>query len=114
LDECPREERRILLSFLAEILEQTEDEEPGKLRVLIVSQAEADIAEVLGKESRGRPNFSVEQFAILQKHNKDEIESFVGMWTDRIQERFGLCVEETECIQRLMSRRTDGKSKRKR
>jgi hypothetical protein len=108
LDECPKEERHILLSFLAEIIDKTEDDEPGKLRVLIVSQAEADIAETLSKDCRARPNLSVQQFAIQQRHNKDEIEIFVKMWTDRIAEKFNLSVEETEFIQRMMSERTAG------
>jgi hypothetical protein len=110
LDECPREERRVLLSFLAEIVDKTETDDPGKLRILIVSQAEADIAETLSRESRTRPNFSVTQLAIQQKHNKDEIKNFVNMWINQIGQKFRLDSEETECIQRLMSLRTNGTS----
>ncbi len=110
LDECPQDERRILLSFLAEVVDKIEEEEPGKLRVLIVSQAEVDIAETLSKESRVRQCFSIGEFAIEQKDNKDEIERFVKMWTGRIQEKFGLLDEQADCIKRLMSSRTNGKT----
>ncbi|KAF1809853.1 hypothetical protein P152DRAFT_493542 [Eremomyces bilateralis CBS 781.70] len=108
LDECPKEERRILLSFLAEVVDEAEDDEPGKLRVLIVSQDEADIAETLSKESRARPNFSVGQFAIRPKDNIKEIEDFVGMWTDQIGRKFRLSFDEVKCIERLTSSRTNG------
>ncbi|RDW57006.1 hypothetical protein BP6252_13924 [Coleophoma cylindrospora] len=108
LDECPREDRRVLLSFLAQIVDEIEDDRPGALRVLIVSQAEADINERLSIESRTRPNFVVEQIAMWPEHNKDEIAGFVNMWAGRIERRFGLSVMETECIARLISSRTDG------
>jgi len=108
LDECPKEERGILLSYLAEIVDQMEDEDPAKLRVLIVSQAEADIAEVLSKESRARPNFLAEQFTIQQRDNKSEIENFVSMWVNQIERKFWLSTEEAECIKRLMAARTNG------
>ncbi|KAF1984564.1 hypothetical protein K402DRAFT_336237 [Aulographum hederae CBS 113979] len=108
LDECPREERRVLLSFLSEIVEEIENDEPGKLRVLIVSRDEMDIREIFSKLSHTRANFVVEQFALRQKDNKDEIESFVNRRTDIIQAKFRLCDEEADCIKRLTLARTDG------
>jgi hypothetical protein len=108
LDECCRQERQVLLTFLAEVIDRAEDDEPGNLRVLIVSQDEPDITETLSKESRARPSFSVGRIVIQKKHNEDEIERFVSLWTDRIEQRFRLCIEETNCIKRLMSARTDG------
>jgi hypothetical protein len=108
LDECPREERRIILSFLAEIVEQMEDDEPGKFRVLIVSQGEADIAETLTKESRTRPNFSAVHLPLQQTHNKAEIDSFVDLRMEEIEMKFQLSPVETDCIRRLMSVRTNG------
>jgi hypothetical protein len=108
LDECPRKERRILLSFLAEIVDQMEEEEPGKFRVLIVSQGEADILEILRKESHLRPNFSAEYLPLQATHNKEEIDKFVYSWMGKIERRFHLSFDETDCIGRLMSARTNG------
>jgi NACHT domain len=108
LDECLKDDRRVILSLLAEVVDKAEEVEPGKLRILIVSQAELDISEILAKERRDRVYFAAEEFAIEKSHNKSEIERFVERWASKIRQKFNLSSKETECIKDLMSEKTNG------
>ncbi|KAF2664316.1 hypothetical protein BT63DRAFT_105847 [Microthyrium microscopicum] len=107
LDESPSKERKLLLSFLAEVVEHME-EQPGSFRLLIASQCEPDIAEALHKSSQKRPSFSIQNLAIQQKDNKEEIESFVNERVGRIEAKFDLEIQQSECIKKLVSTRANG------
>ncbi|OAL34641.1 hypothetical protein AYO20_06058 [Fonsecaea nubica] len=81
LDECQQEERRSLLPFLTSLVKGVNDGEPGKLRVLIISQEEPDIRGLLS---------DAEELTITRDDNSQDIRAFVQAWTVKIQEKFGL------------------------
>lgn len=108
LDECERNERSTLLSLLAEIVEGLENLEPGKLRLLIVSQLETDIGASLTKSSQMLAHFSFRSFTIFEKDNKKEIDRYVEKMASEIELQHSLSPEQAGCIKRLTSSRAEG------
>ena len=82
LDECEQIERKQLLEFLIEIVTQCDTSEPGKLRVMIVSQDYMDIRKALHSSSIGKivPNI----VTISSTDNEKDIGTYVRIWVDRI------------------------------
>ena len=64
LDECSSTERRVLVDCLTDLVDST----PGRLRLLIISQAEGDIKKLLS---------SADRLTITLEHNADDIRSYV-------------------------------------
>lgn len=85
LDECEQIERKQLLEFLIEIVTQCDTSEPGKLRVMIVSQDYVDIRRALHSSSVSKivPNI----VAISATDNEVDIKSYVRIWVDRIADK---------------------------
>lgn len=76
LDECDIAERKLILSCVNSILEKNDARDPGRIRVLFVSQDENDIKEAL-------PTAAV--IALGPTDNEDDIRSFVRRSTTKIQ-----------------------------
>jgi hypothetical protein len=82
LDECEQIERKQLLEFLIQIVTHCDTNEPGKLRVMVVSQDYADIRRALHSSSTNKivPNV----VSMSEADNRHDIHSYVRVWVDRI------------------------------
>ena len=87
IDECDFKERKSMLSFFASLIE--DDETPGRLRGLFVSQDENDIRKLLRAASILR---------LTGDHNNSDIESYATKWSLQIQQNFGLSKVTQEYI----------------
>jgi hypothetical protein len=81
LDECPKEVRRMIISFLTSLTTSIDAKEPSKVRLLVISQAESDIRKSLER---------AQEFEIKADDNAQDIEIFVQAWMMRLRQRFGL------------------------
>ena len=82
LDECEQNERKQLLEFLIEIVTQCDTSEPGKLRIMIVSQDYVDIRKALHSSSASKIVPSI--VAMSATDNEGDIKSYVHHWVERI------------------------------
>jgi hypothetical protein len=89
LDECEPPERKLVLHSLMTIIEKCDGYQPGKLRVLVVSQDFPDIRKAL---------LAATVISIEPKDNKHDIERYIGDWTSRIQIHYHLDDVQTEFI----------------
>lgn len=108
LDECEQIERKQLLEFLVEIVTQCDTSDPGKLRVMVVSQDFVDIRRALHSSSAGKivPNV----VSMCSKDNEGDIRSYVRTWVERIaanNEPFD--DEAKEYLRNLTVERANGK-----
>jgi hypothetical protein len=99
LDECDPGERKTLLSFLSKMVDLCDSREPGKLRVLCVSQHYPDIEKAL----QGYIELKLEA-----KHNKKDIDIFVTDWCKKIKQKFELEIDQVDFIQESTCKRSDG------
>ncbi|KAF1829385.1 C2H2 domain-containing protein [Decorospora gaudefroyi] len=99
LDECERVERSQILTILTDIVGQCEMTEPGKLRVLVVSQDYADIRKSL--QSSAANKITPKILRIMEKDNEGDIQAFTRMWVDKITLRFSLTKDLTEYLRNL-------------
>ncbi|UPX12310.1 uncharacterized protein EKO05_0002864 [Ascochyta rabiei] len=74
LDECEQCERKQVMNVLMEMVTQCEKAEPGKLRLLVVSQNYADIKRGLCNPSQSRP------VAHILQLSETDIESDINMY----------------------------------
>jgi len=99
LDECNTAQRKLVLTFFTNIVERLDEQEPGKLRVLFVSQDFPDIKKAL------------EAATILDltpKDNENDIKSYVNAWSKRIEEKYELNSEDIKFIQESTLVRSQG------
>ena len=82
LDECEQIERKQLLEFLIEIVTQCDTNEPGKLRIMIVSQDYVDIRKALHSSSASKIVPSI--VSMSPTDNEGDIQSYVRSWVERI------------------------------
>lgn len=87
LDECSPVERKLVVSFFSSILHKFDSKEPGKLRLLFVSQNEDDIKKALST-------------AALVSLGPDDIENdlqiFTRKWSGKIGQKHHLDPEEVD------------------
>ncbi|KAK5057581.1 hypothetical protein LTR84_011581 [Exophiala bonariae] len=81
LDECEKEDRKMIISFLTSLITKIDAKIPSKLRLLIISQTEPDIRRLV---ERAR------EFELKANHNAQDIGSFVHTWMARLNNKFGL------------------------
>jgi hypothetical protein len=81
LDECEQAERKLLLDTFMDIVTQCEQDDPGKLRILVVSQDYSDIKRSLEKHV-------LKTVALSASDNESDIETYVRGWVHRIAVRF--------------------------
>lgn len=86
LDECEHVERKEVIDILMNIVGQCNAMDPGKLRVLLVSQYHPEIYRVLHSSTATslRPGI----FKITDTHNRSDIETYVTSWVERIAQKF--------------------------
>jgi hypothetical protein len=82
LNECENIERKQVVETMMQIVNQCEKAEPGKLRLLFVSQNFADIHRALHNSSRNRLAPLV--FHLSDADNKNDINTYVRAWVARI------------------------------
>jgi hypothetical protein len=89
LDECEILERKLVLSCFTSIVERYDAKDPGKIRVLFVSQDEDDIKKALS-------NAAV--MALGPTDNENDIWSYVCTSTSKIQQKHELDNGQVEYI----------------
>jgi hypothetical protein len=101
LDECKPAQRKLVLSFLTSMVDRCDEREPGKLRVLFVSQDFPDIKKSLQTAS---------VMKLTPEDNKDDIVAYVHDWSKKIREKYYLNDEQVEFIQESTLIRSQGSS----
>lgn len=95
LDECDITERKLVMLFFSALVDRFEMKEPGKLRVLFVSQDENDIRKGLTTAA---------WIPLDPTDNAKDIKTFVHKWSVSIQQKFELddqsinYIEESTCF----------------
>lgn len=81
LDECNSDQRKLLLAFFSDIVGLCDEKEPGKLRVMFLSQDYVDIQKALQTSTCLR---------LTEEDNKADIKTYVRACTSLIHEKFEL------------------------
>lgn len=98
LDECDLPERKKIISCITAILR--DDDQPGRIRAMFISQPEADIRSLLRKALIIR---------VTESDNSSDIAEYARQWCTKIQTKFGLLEEKREFIHSLVCEGADGK-----
>lgn len=86
LDECEVTERREALDSLTKLAGECNAVEPGKLRILVVSQYYPDIQRTL--QSSGVTKIAPKIIQISETDNENDIKAYVKTWVDKIAAKF--------------------------
>jgi hypothetical protein len=89
LDECGPPERKSLVQALIAMVDKCDSYQPGKLRVLLVSQDLPDIRKAL---------LAATIVSLEPKDNERDIKRYVKEWTDKIQKHHELDETQAEFI----------------
>ncbi|KEF62317.1 uncharacterized protein A1O9_00289 [Exophiala aquamarina CBS 119918] len=81
LDECLGKDRKTILSFLMALIAKIDAKTPSKFRLLVISQSESDIRNLLER---------AQQFEIKAVDNAEDIAIFVRTWMIKLRQRFEL------------------------
>ena len=106
LDECELPERKQILEYLVQLVTQCDLEDPGKLRLLLVSQDHADIRRILHSSTNTRTVPRI--VALSPAHNENDIRSFVNHRAGEIRAEHGLDADQTEYLKELTVQRAQG------
>lgn len=101
LDEVESAQRKLLLSFLSETVDRCDERDPGKLRVMIVSQEILDIEKYMKTATT---------LKLTAEHNKNDIRAYVSDRSQEIQRKYDLEPDNVEDIQESTCVRSDGRS----
>lgn len=101
LDECDPPQRKSIMSFFTEMVDKCDRHQPGKLRVLFVSQDYPDIKNALKTAA---------VISLGPVDNADDIKRYVKHWAMKIQGKFGLGSEQTEALKDLTCHKAQGSS----
>jgi hypothetical protein len=82
LDECEATERREVLECLTRLVGECNAIDPGKFRVLVVSQYYPDIQRAL--QSSGAIKLAPTIIQISETDNESDIKTYVRIWVDKI------------------------------
>jgi hypothetical protein len=99
LDECNPAQRKLVLSFFTSMVDRCDEREPGKLRVLFVSQDFHDIGKALQ---------TADVMKLTPEDNENDIKAYVHDWSKRIREKYLLNDEQIEFIQESTLIRSKG------
>jgi hypothetical protein len=99
LDECDFAQRKQVLSFFKTVVDHCDALDPGKLRVLYVSQNYSDIAKAL--QTAPILNLTAED-------NKNDINAFVRHWCEKIQQKFEIDIDKVDYIEESTCIRSKG------
>lgn len=99
LDECGAVERKLALSFFNGVLHKYDSKDPGKLRVLFVSQNEDDIKNALNTAA---------WVSLGPGDVENDLRIFTRKWSDQIGQKFGLDPQEVNYIAESTCERAEG------
>lgn len=99
LDECDPAQRRLVLSFFTTTVDRCDEHDPGKLRLLFVSQNYPDIAKALQ---------AAPVLKLTAEDNKTDIKAYVRDWCKKIQDRYDIDFDKVEYIQESTCIRSNG------
>jgi hypothetical protein len=102
LDECETVERKQILAFFNRLVGRCDAYEPGKLRVLFVSQDYPSISKAL-------PTAGI--ISMKPRDNENDIKGFVNKWAKKIQEKHELNDNQIEYIKLSTCEKAQGKCK---
>jgi hypothetical protein len=109
LDECEQVERKHIVDALMDIVGLCEKTDPGKLRVLFVSQNFADIKRALYHPSPSRP--VPQTIQLSDTDNQSDINTYVRIWAGRIAEKYSPFSDDMiEYLQNLTVHNAKGSS----
>jgi Cdc6-like AAA superfamily ATPase len=108
LDECEQIERRQLLECLIDVVGQCDATEPGRLRIMIVSQSYQDIRKILHSSSVARVVPRIINLSLCD--NESDIKTYVRSKVDRIVSKFELTDDIAEYLRNLTVTRSKGES----
>lgn len=100
LDECAMDQRKSILSSFSGLIKDIDQRDPGKVRLLIVSQDEPDIAKALVEATELR---------LRTEHNQDDIKHYVEIWAEKIKSKFTLNEEQKQHIAKRTCWQANGK-----
>ncbi|KAF2658989.1 C2H2 domain-containing protein [Lophiostoma macrostomum CBS 122681] len=106
LDECEIAERKQIMEFLISMITLCDNDEPGKLRVLVVSQDYGDIKKTL--HSTVNTRIVPRIIPLTSSDNETDIRIFVNDWAGRIKAKHDLDDDQTEYLKHLTVRRAQG------
>jgi hypothetical protein len=101
LDECSAAQRKLVLTFFNTIVDLCDEREPGKLRVLFISQDFTDIGKALQTAT---------VFKLTSEDSKKDIKFYVQDWSKRIAQKYPLTIEQVEFIEESTLVRSQGKA----
>lgn len=99
LDECDESERKLILQFFTSMIDRYDMKEPGRIRVLFISQDMDDIGKALSTAA---------VIALGPSDNENDIRSFVLTETRKIQLKHDLDNHQVEYIVDSTCRRAKG------
>jgi hypothetical protein len=99
LDECDPAQRKLVLLFFTKMVNHCDELDPGKLRVLFVSQDYTDIAKAL----QAAPILK-----LTAEDNKSDIKNYVCHWSKKIQQKFDIDTDRAEFLQESTCIRSKG------
>ncbi|KAF7504582.1 hypothetical protein GJ744_002077 [Endocarpon pusillum] len=99
LDECDESERKLILQFFTSMIDRYDMKEPGRIRVLFISQDVNDIGKALSTAA---------VIALGPSDNESDIRSFVLTETRKIQVKHDLDNQQVEHIVGSTCRRAQG------
>jgi hypothetical protein len=99
LDECSAIERKLVLAFFNGIIRKYDSNDPGKFRVLFVSQDEDDIKNALK---------STAYFSLAPGNVEHDLQIFTGKWSNDIGQKFHLDAQQVSYIAELTCYRAEG------
>jgi NACHT domain len=105
LDECPTTERRTVLSWFISAIETCNKQDPGRLRILFVSQDEPDIRKLLQTSSIIR---------LTADDMGNDIALFVRRWAADIQEKFDIADCDVSVMENSICEKAEGTATRSR
>ncbi|PVH69331.1 hypothetical protein DL98DRAFT_625565, partial [Cadophora sp. DSE1049] len=94
LNECDWDQRKLLLAFFTSIVELCDERQPGKLRIIFLSQDYIDIQKAMQIATT---------LQITEEDNKADIGTYVREWTSLIQQKYdldpttALAIEDSTC-----------------
>ncbi|KAF2114940.1 C2H2 domain-containing protein [Lophiotrema nucula] len=105
LDECEPVERRQVLDLFLDLVALSDEEEPGRLRILIISQDYPDIRKLLYRESS---KVTVKTIPLRSSDNEKDIRVYVNDLANQIKVKYDLNDDQTGYLKDLTLSRAQG------
>jgi hypothetical protein len=100
LDECEPKQAERTLTSLSQLVQECDKLQPGKLRLLIVSQNVSHVKDHLPTE--------VESFRLEHADNREDIEAFTRHHTRNLMQKQRLSIDQEETLYRNLCARSGG------